>query len=67
LEETKEVLQDGNKEVEGRGKADVREVGRLAAEAITRGSGQRKERNEQIKVQQVQPYQHGDCFSILQE
>jgi hypothetical protein len=47
------------------GKADAREVGQLAAEAIARRSGQRKERYEQIKVQQVQPYQHGDCCNIF--
>jgi hypothetical protein len=66
LEETNEVLQDENIEVEGRGKADARDIGWLSAKAITRGSGQRKERNGRIKVQQVQPY-HGDCFRILQE
>jgi hypothetical protein len=49
----KKVLQDGNKEVERRGKANAREVGGLAAEALTRGNGQRKERYEQDKVQQV--------------
>jgi hypothetical protein len=53
LEETKEVLQIRNKEVEGGGKADAREVGWVAAEAITRGYGKRQERNEQIKVKQV--------------
>ncbi len=36
MEETKEVLGIRNKEVEGRSKADVREVGQVAAEAITR-------------------------------
>ncbi len=60
-------LQDGNKKVEGRGKADATEVGQLAAEAIIRGSGQRKEQYEQNKVQQVWRYQHGDHFGILQE
>jgi hypothetical protein len=43
LEETTEVLQIGYKEVEGRGKADAREVGRVAAEAITTGYGKRQE------------------------
>ncbi len=41
------------KEVEGRGKPDAREVGQVAVEAITRGSGQGKECYEEIKVQQV--------------
>ncbi len=50
MEETKEVLQIRNKEVEGRGKADAREVGRVAAEATTKGYGKRQEHNEQIKV-----------------
>jgi hypothetical protein len=45
VEETKEVL-----EVEGRSKADAREVGWVAAEAITRGYGKRQECNEQIKI-----------------
>jgi hypothetical protein len=37
----------------GRGKENAREVGWLAAEAIARGYGQRKECVKQIKVQQV--------------
>jgi hypothetical protein len=37
LEEAKEVLQEGNKEVAGRGKKNAREVGQLAAEVITMG------------------------------
>jgi hypothetical protein len=53
LEKTKEVLQIRNKEVEGRGNADAREVGQVAAEVITRRYGKRQECNEQIKVQQV--------------
>jgi hypothetical protein len=52
LEETKEVLQLRNIEIEGRGMADARrEVERVAAEAITRGLGKRQEHNEQTKVQ----------------
>jgi hypothetical protein len=52
LEEAKEVLQKGNKEVAGGGNKNAREVGQLAAEAI-RGYWQRKERLEQIKVEQI--------------
>ncbi len=46
MEETKEVLRIRNKEVEGRGKADAREVGRVAADAITRGYGSRNSMNK---------------------
>jgi hypothetical protein len=67
LEETEDVLQTWNKEVEGRGEPDGREVGWVAVEAITRWSGQGKECYEEIKVQQVRALKHGGRFDFLQE
>jgi hypothetical protein len=43
MEEAEEEFLDGFKELELKVKADAREVGQLATEAITRGSGQGKE------------------------